>query len=297
MTKQNSILKLGTLILGQIFMYGAIYMLWLQIKQQWETIPADAWHMDAFYVIIALLSTLLLLVFMSAGWTVGLRAVGQPISLVDGFAIYYQTSILRYLPGAVWHFPSRAYLCQKRGIALEVVAKSVFLELFFLLGTGAMLACWGLSIHLKRPEMLLINLVIAATMAAVIFWPQRIFSIKWIKFQHSEKVNQNALLTMFGIYIAVWFFYGGAIASLLYSLPEIQQPPFLHIVFFNSTAWAFGFLSFSPAGLGARELSLSILLGPGLGIAAALVSVVQRVMELGTEGLLWVTAKLIARKR
>ncbi|HEX7542428.1 MAG TPA: hypothetical protein VF352_09885, partial [Anaerolineales bacterium] len=99
------------------------------------------------------------------------------------------------------------------------------------------------------------------------------------------------------IYATVWIAYGGAITLLLYALPGTQPPPLLTMVITNTTAWAAGFLSLSPAGLGVRELGLSVMLGAELSAAAVVASLTQRVMELCLEGLIWGVAKLVARKR
>jgi uncharacterized membrane protein YbhN (UPF0104 family) len=291
------ILQFGATVAGQSFMFGTLYVLGLRLREQWPLIASDLSHMRVLPATGGLLATLALLLLMSAGWTFALQAVGESISMYTGFSIYYQTSIFRYLPGAVWNLPGRAYLCQKRGISLTIFAQSAFLELFFLLGCGAILAGWGMAVYLSRPEFLALSVASMGVLGLVIAWPECLLALKWRQALRPRVINRHALLVMLLIYVAIWFVYGGAIALLLYALPGTQPPPLLTMVIKNATAWTAGFLSLSPAGLGVRELSLSIMLGADLSAAAVVASLTQRVMELCLEGLLWGMAKLVAWNR
>jgi len=273
-------------------MVGTLYVLGLRLKEQWPIIASDLSRMRVLPVGGALLATLSLLLLMSAGWTFAVRAVGGSISLYSGFSIYYQASIFRYLPGAIWHLPGRALLSQQRGISLTTFAQSAFLELFFLLGSGVILAGWGMAVYLSRPEFLALSIVAVAVLVCLIAWPEQLLVLIWRKTFQPGVINRCALLAMFFIYAAVWFVYGGAIGLLLYALPGTQPPSLLTMVITNTAAWAAGFISLSPAGLGVRELSLSVMLGADLSAAAVAASLTQRVMEVGLEGLLWGVAKL-----
>ena len=282
---------------GQILMFGTLYVLWLRLREQWPLIASDLSRMRVLPATGALLSTLALLLLMSTGWTYALQAVGVSISIRTGFSIYNQTNIFHYLPGAVWHLPGRAYLCQQRGISLTIFAESAFFELFFLLGCGAILAGWGMAIYLARPEFLALSVAAAGALGLVIAWPERLLVLVRRQTVPPSEIHRRALLVMLLIYASVWFAYGGAITLLLYALPGTQPPPLLRMVITNTTAWGAGFLSLSPAGIGVRELSLSVMLGPVLSAAAVVASLTQRVMELGLEGVLWGVAKLAAMNR
>ena len=296
MTKQR-ILRLGATVAGQIFMFGALYVLGLRLREQWPLIASDLSRMRVLPASGALLATLALLLLMSAGWTFALQAVGGSIGMYNGFSIYYRTSIFRYLPGAVWHLPGRAYLCQQQGISLKIFAQSAFLELFFLLGSGVILAGWGMAVYLSRPEFLALSVAAVGVLGLVIAWPERLLALVWRQTLQPGVIHRRVLLVMLLVYTAVWFAYGGAIALLLYALPGTQPPSLLTMVITNTTAWAAGFLSLSPAGLGVRELGLSVMLGADLSAAAVVASLTQRVMELCLEGLLWGMAKLVAWNR
>ena len=295
MTKQH-ILRLGATVAGYILMVATVYVLVLRLREQWPLIVADLSRMRVLPAGGALLSTLALLLLMSTGWTLALQAMGVSITMSTGFSIYYQADIFHYLPGGVWHLPGRAYLCQQRGISLTIFAQSVFFELFFLLGSGAILVGWGLAAYLSRPEFLALSVAAAVALGIVIVWPERLLMLARRHAVPAGVIRRRALFPMLLIYMMVWFTYGGAIMLLLNALPGMQTPPLLTVVITNTTAWAAGYLSLSPAGMGVRELGLSIMLGADLSAAAVVASLTQRVMEICLDGLLWVVAKLVARK-
>jgi uncharacterized membrane protein YbhN (UPF0104 family) len=296
MSKQR-ILRFGATVAGQVLMFATLYVLWIRFREQWPLIASDLSRMRVLPATGALFSTLALLLLMSVGWTFALHAVGVSISIRNGFSIYYQTNIFHYLPGAVWHLPGRAFLCQQRGISLIIFAQSAFFELFFLLGCGTMLAGWGMAAYLSRPEFLALSVAAAGALGLVIAWPERLLVLVRRQTVPPSEIHRPALLVMLLIYALVWLAYGGAITLLLYALPGTQPPPLVTMVITNTAAWAVGFLSFSPAGMGVRELSLSVMLGAGLSAAAVVASLTQRVMELCLEGLLWGVAKLAAKYR
>ena len=95
---------------------------------------------------------------------------------------------------------------------LKVFAQSVFFELFFLLGSGAILVGWGLAAYLGRPELLVISAVSAAGLGVVIIWPQHLLALARRNTETPGVVHRGNLLAMLLIYGMVWFSYGGAIA-------------------------------------------------------------------------------------
>jgi uncharacterized membrane protein YbhN (UPF0104 family) len=290
---KQQFMRLVARVAGVILMFGTIYVLVIRLRDQWPLIASDLSRMLVIPAALAMLSTLVLLLLMSMGWTFALKALGVSIDIRTGFSIYYQTNILRYLPGSLWHLPGRAYLCQKHGISLTSFGQSTFLELFFLLGCGAIFAGWGIAVFLSRPEFLLTSVVAAGALGLFIARPEYLLVKARRLPALPGKIHRYSLLIMLLIYVMVWFVYGGAVLLLLKALPGTQPPPLLSMVITNTTAWAAGFLSLAPAGLGVRELGLSVMLGANLGAAAVVASLTQRVMELCLEGLLWVVAKLI----
>ena len=283
---------------GQLLMAIALYLLAARLMYNWQQVALDLSHMQKLPVAGAAILTLAMLLLMPVGWTLAMRAAGVRMSLRSGFAVYYRASILRYLPGAVWYLPGRAYLCQKEGVSLTAFAHSALLELFFSLASGGVLAGWGLAMYLGRPVLRALSVGAAIAIILMIVWPRRLFPTHDAG-PHPAGIiaeRRKLLLGMLLTYSLVWFMFGGAVALMLQALPGVQPPDLLHMVIANTTAWAAGFVSLAPTGLGVRELGLSMMLGPSLGNAAILASFGQRAIELVTEILLWLVARVISLK-
>jgi len=279
-------------IAGQLVMGMAIYFLVVRLIS--SPIP-DLRYMDLDLVIGALFLNLVMLLLMSLGWTCALHAVGVPMSLRSGFALYYRVSILRYIPGSIWNFPGRAYLCQQRGIPLTTFTKSAFFELYFLLTIAGALAGWGISIYLGNPGLLLLSSVTTGVLllAIILLFPR--FSAllrKILGLARAETLSSRPMAAMIVIYAAVWISYGVAMAFLLLALPGTPSFNPLFVIPMSTTAWVAGFLSPSPVGIGVRELCFSVMLGSGFESAVVVASLIQRVLELGLEGVLWLVAQV-----
>jgi len=217
------------------------------------------------------------------------------MSLRSGFALYYRVSILRYIPGSIWNFPGRAYLCQQRGIPLTTFTKSAFFELYFLLTIAGALAGWGISIYLGNPGLLLLSSVTTGVLllAIILLFPR--FSAllrKILGLARAETLSSRPMAAMIVIYAAVWISYGVAMAFLLLALPGTPSFNPLFVIPMSTTAWVAGFLSPSPVGIGVRELCFSVMLGSGFESAVVVASLIQRVLELGLEGVLWLVAQV-----
>jgi uncharacterized membrane protein YbhN (UPF0104 family) len=283
-------------IAGQLVTGAALCLLVVRLIGNSSQVIPDLRQMALVPSMGALLLTLVTLLLMSLGWTCALRAVGVSIAFRSGFAIYYRVSILRYLPGSLWNFPGRAYLCQQRGIALSTFAKSAFLELYFLLTIAGAFAGWGVSLYVENPAILWLSSVVAGTMLFAVIWllPRFSAALKSILGVGSGEIGRlrRHLVAMVMIYTAVWIAGGAAMVLLLIALPG--TPPFnpLHVIPITTAAWLGGFLSPSPAGMGVREFGFSLMLGAGLETAAVVASLTQRVMGFALEGLLWMVARV-----
>lgn len=287
---QNRALRTLLNVAGQAIMVAAIVFLVIRLMQNWNEIAADVERLTAVPLVVAGLLVLAMLLLMPVGWALGLNAVGANLSWRLSFSIYYQVSILHYLPGTIWYLPGRAVLCQRQGIALSTFTKSIFLEMFFLLAAGGVFAGRGIAVYTEQPVLLALSALAAGAAAVMILWPGWVLSAggRW---PAAEKVERGRLLWMFLVYLVIWFVYGGAIAVLLQPLARTTVPALLDTVAINTAAWLVGFLSLAPTGMGVRELSLATLLGSAAGTMGIVASLCERVMELGLELALWLVAR------
>ncbi len=267
----------------------AVFWMVRFLYSNWQEIILGSYHFDLFYIFLGFFINFILLILMAFGWILSLRIIGINLSVIDGTRIYYRTSLLRYLPGSVWNFPGRGYLSQKYGISLAQFTQSVFLEQFFLLGTGILIACWRLSDYLKIPWLFVITIAIFfITIIAILFSDK----VTFLPFPDLLKIKVNNLSMIprvFCNYLVVWVCYGLEVYLLIHSFTNIQLDSAFNVISSNAGAWLIGFVSLSPVGLGVREVSLSALLGESvIGPIVVLVSLFQRFLETILELALWV---------
>ncbi len=291
---KSNLTRILATILGQALMWFALYLIAVQLTRNWQQIAPTLVVMQIGPLIGALFLTLAMLMLMPLGWKYALHATGISMSFRSAFILYYQTSILRYLPGSLWYLPGRAFLSQKQGISLSAFTQSALLELFFLLTCGAIFAAWGLASYLGEPRILLASVIAAGTIIFTVLWPNRAFSLLWRKPSVSNSINRSISTRMSLTYLAMWLTYGGSIDLLLRALLGDQVPNSINVISLSIAAWTVGFLSPAPTGLGVRELSLSLVLGSSIGTAAVVASLTQRIMELFLEGVLWLSARLMS---
>ncbi len=78
----------------------------------------------------------------AAGWSFIVRALGGSIDLHFGIKTWLSSEALRWLPGSVWGFVSRAYQGQKAGLSKKKAAASLPIEVILTLLAWIFTAAW-----------------------------------------------------------------------------------------------------------------------------------------------------------
>jgi hypothetical protein len=150
-----------------------------------------------------------MLLLMSYGWTLAMRAAGTRMSGQLGFSLYYRTSILQYLPGSFWYLPGRAYFCQRQGISLSVFVGGALVELFYLLMVAGTLTGLSGLLNANLTWLIAVGLVSLAAITVVTVWPG---ILNWVarllkKVTAPVLLDRRQLVRMIPVYIIVWFLW------------------------------------------------------------------------------------------
>jgi len=70
------------------------------------------------------------------GWHLLLRALGQPVSIVDSARMFFMSMVARWMPGRVLYAATRLYIGRQVGISVTAVAFAIVLELIYILLGG-----------------------------------------------------------------------------------------------------------------------------------------------------------------
>jgi len=188
---------------------------------------------------------------LALAWAELLKHFKSNISKQWAISVYGQTQLAKYVPGNIFHFASRQLLGQSKGIKAVLLAKVLVFE-HLLLSVIAVLA----AVLLLPNFIHFINQTQAFAAYCFIFL-LLIFMVNYIWSIHIARAF---------IYQGIFIIISGLIfANILALLTEqnFWALPNLNIVISGYVlAWLFGMLMpGAPAGIGVRELLISLFLG------------------------------------
>jgi uncharacterized membrane protein YbhN (UPF0104 family) len=284
--------------LGYLLMVFSFYFLYSSLKSSWRQVVSGLPLINTYYLLAAFLLTGIMLLAMPLGWKAALTALGFRMKGRLATWIYFRTSLFRYLPGSFWQFTARAYVAKQQGVSLSLYAGSSFLELFFVLAVGGVFSGMGLTFYFNNPLFLLVSLAAGLAVPAWLFGGSRLVSRRWPIFDQTHLADKGgSLMALAGYYLLVWTAYGVAVYIILNAFPTSYQVGMVKTIGLNTLAWFIGFLSLSPGGLGIREMGLAMLLPPEYQAVAIMAGLIQRIMEMAWEALLWLAATVMIRRQ
>jgi hypothetical protein len=189
---------------------------------------------------------------------------------------YFETHLMRRLPGAPWYIASRALRYKGRGSDGSGAALAASgLEW---VGTFATATVWIVGGRWGWGWSVVPLALIAAFFIGLPRWSQ---SGRWPKaLTHLRRISPRCLYGALGIYTSVWFIA----ALMLWLLARGIAPEVMVDLGYLAAVWALSatislLTVFVPAGLGVRELTLVAQLQPLMGVtASALAALMMRVV-------------------
>jgi hypothetical protein len=276
---------LQTVVSGAILIFLGLY-----IYRHARELASYEFSLDA--ASLALASVLILFVNFLTPLTWGLilsSCLQTRLSWRESLRVWYLSQVSKYLPGSVWNYVSRVFLCGQKGISAPRSILSMVLEIVLILLAQGVVVLISLPFWLEGHESVLWVLLILP-LAGLILQP-RLFNslLGWVARKSGLRDpplvdlrpgNVGGLLAIytFGaivVGLAFYFFVNGLVVLPLQRLPALAG-----IVNLSFIA---GFVApFAPYGLGVREGLLTLLLSQYIPApVAAMVSLASR---------LWFTA-------
>lgn len=266
----------------------------LAIARNWEQVRAHQWAIDWTLLVLSTVGLVLVLGFAVAVWrrVLGCFESGQGDWMTLA-RVWFLSSLGRYTPGKIWQFVAAATLARRAGLAPVVVLTSLVVYMGFgLLSAGVVSAATlpfrvpGLPLPGWTPLAAAAVAAVGLCHPAVIKGALRLVP-RWL---HQEVMTWNggwadgivivsASLVYWTLYGVVFYLFVDAVVGV-----PIEALPVL--VGINALSFLVGYLFFiAPAGLGARELIITVLLASvvgGAGIAGA-VAVLGRLWVIAAE--------------
>jgi glycosyltransferase 2 family protein len=279
-------------VLGALLVGAAAVFLGLTIARHWQQIEAYDWEVR-WAVLAASIATLALVL----GWGVYIwklvlnRFDHPPIPLRALLHIWFLSNLARYVPGKVWQFVGAAELARKAGLSRAVVLTSMVVHVGFSLLSAAVVSTLILWRH-GAPEGISLAAVAVLAAASVFLVHPAILNLG---LRLASRVLRSDVLRWRGgwrdgalllaLSVVSWILYGGAFALFLHSVVGVHHTALLPLAGVNALSFLIGYLAvLPPAGLGAREGAMALLLRPFAPAAvAAILAVLSRLWTIAAE--------------
>jgi len=277
-----------------VFVALALGFVALTVVRNWEQVEAHQWTINWPQLVLSTVGLVFVLGFAVAVWR---RVLGCLESGQAGWMtlarIWFLSSLGRYTPGKIWQFVAAATLARRAGLAPVVVLTSLVVYMGFgLLSAGVVSAA---TLPFSMLELTLPGwtpIVGAAAIAIGLCHPAVIQGAlrlvpRWL---HREVITWNGTwvdgIVIVGASLVYWSLYGGVFYLFLDAVVGVPLEALPVLVGINALSFLVGYLFFiAPAGLGARELVITVLLASvvgGAGIAGA-VAVLSRLWVIAAE--------------
>lgn len=279
-------------VLGALIVVATVVFLALAIARQWEELTAYEWDIQLLPLLASLAALVAAFVWGGWVWRYLLRRMGVRVELVPLTRLWFLASLARYVPGKVWQFVGAAQLGARIGLEPIPLVTSMLLQMGFVMVAGAAVALPVLLVAEFPSALLLAGVLVVVVATAVLAVHPRFLNralglagrfvpsgvLRWEgSWRHG--------LSLLGLHVISWLVQGLAFVVFAYAILELPADAWPVLIGANALAMVAGMLAFPvPAGLGAREAVLALLLAPYAPLgAAALVAVASRLWIICAE--------------
>ncbi len=235
-------------------------------------------------IIFAIFLFLGYLYMRAISWKFLVQYFGESISKVNSLTIWFFSEAVRYIPGNIWSFASRAYLAQQKQISKNASFLVLPTEVILVTTTTTILSSYAIVKILERGQVNLIFYILTITSLVVILALLLLHKTvtKILKKLLTQNLSLRALLSAIACQFLSWSLYS---AGYLVLIPDAKTLDLLLLYSATLLAWLIGYLTIvSPLGLGVRESAFVLLVGTRIGTAEALVvAILARLVLIATE--------------
>ena len=285
---------------------AACVFLGLTIARNADALRQFDWRIDPLLLVGSLLAHLLVLAWGVVVWhRVLMHTTPEPVSLGALQHIWFVSGIARYIPGKIWQFVAAAQLAGRAGLSGAAVLTSMAIQIGFTLLAALLVSAATLPI----PESWSLDRVVLlglGTLGAVLLsHPLVLRAALGVlpRALHREVVAWTGSwadgVVLLALSIVSWLLYGAAFWLFVSALIDTPATALLPLAGVNALSFLAGYIVFvAPAGLGAREGAMTVLLAPLVPTyVAAVVAILSRLWTVAAELAGAGLASLLARSR
>jgi hypothetical protein len=282
--------RIVRVVAPRLILAVALVVVVVSVVQQWEELGRAVRDMGPLRVVVASVLGVLGVATTAEVWRCSVGAATGPVPRSLAYRVFWVSQAGKYVPGAVWPFVVQALAARRLGVEVRGVLTggAVFLGLHAM--TALLVGSVGVALIPETTALLR-----AGTWTATVVICAVLVSGAWRRLPRLLGSDALPRLDVASASRGVawmciaWLFYGGSTALLIAPLLDRDATPLL----LSSTAasaigWLVGLVVVvAPAGAGARELAMALVLGPllGPGDVLAVVLLTRLAMVVGDLGL------------
>ncbi|MEM6365612.1 MAG: lysylphosphatidylglycerol synthase transmembrane domain-containing protein [Planctomycetota bacterium] len=224
---------------------------------------------------------------LPGGWVLAesSRLLGQPIKLLPAMRAQVIGHVGKYVPGKAMVVAMRAEQLTTHGVSMATAVIAVFIETLLMMAVGASLA-GTLVFWLPVPSWVAWTSLLGGLAVCVPTVPplmQRILRRFQIGVADGKPVDSMVSWRFFLLgwcgQILAWLLIGSALTCLMFCLPMPMLTSSIAVAWMAGVAaialaMVAGFASLLPGGAGVRELALTMVLSPVVGVSGALLAAI-----------------------
>jgi len=293
---------------GQVALVAATaYFLIAYLARSWTSVKDYDWTLDPGWLALSALVFLAVYLAQAVAWWLLLRGFQMRSPLPLATATWAKSILARYMPGNVFMFVGRAWMCHAQGLPVDRVSAAMVYEQVLglcsaLLTVAILFPFWEYRSGSTALSLLAIPALIALLHPRV-FGPVSAWTLRLLRRPPLDvTLRFGVVLALLWYYVAAWLLAGLGAWLLARAVVGLEVDALPTVVVAYALAFVVGMVAFVfPSGLGVREAVLTASLArqlPG-GVALAwalLLRLWVTAIELVFVGLAVAVAALARRK-
>lgn len=279
-------------IIGTVIALLIFYFIGSFAYKNWESISDYNWIPEPSWLVSSVFLLITVYILAACGWILTVRMFGFHIRWTKGISIYLFSLLGRYVPGGVWSVLGRIYLCRLEGVPDSVSGTSSILEQAYpIVSAGFIFAVSLLFWNDTGSAIRVLPALLFVPIFIVFLHPKPFLKIanpilsRMGKAPVNIPLSFNNMLFLTGYYSLYWLVTGTAFYFFICSFYplDISYIPILSGIY--AISFVAGYVTFfTPAGLGVREGSLTVLLSFFIPAPIAIgVALLSRLWLIGVE--------------
>ena len=260
---------------------GSFLFLGVGLYRNWQELTQYKWSIDYRYLLASSAIYPFSFLLVASVWSLVIGRLAGFSNYIDNLQIYCYSGLTKYIPGTFWYVLGRAYFYEKKGVPKPLTALGSLWELALAVFSG-LLVYLPLTICSRRTHADPTNylLLLLVPLGFVVLYPRGLRTVLKRILRRGVAdiglIRSRDAFAWIALYACAWLLGGLAfylLVNMIFSVPLAHLPAVASFLVISGVIGHLAF--FIPAGLGIREVSLSVLLSSyvpfGIAVVIALV--------------------------